>query len=215
MFVFRGLIRIECGSNESEAYKLLEKLGYVENAKRSPKLINLELPMEWKEFLFQLCIDKTDIEIQVTLLHLIILHKDVVMLENILKALNEKDLESGYFGEPIKVGDNAHNFLIEDDRWLFSANCLHLATNYFPKGLNLLLSNEVIKNVAKCLIDTKTRPPRQSVISRHVPSEENHGCFYFCCHKEKDQNGKTELVGRNSMAPLHIAARKANSVSTR
>ena len=212
---FRGLIRIECGSNESEAYKLLEKLGYVENAKRSPKLINLELPMEWKEFLFQLCIDKTDIEVQVTLLHLIILHKDVVMLENILKALNEKDLESGYFGKPIKVGDNAHNFLIEDDRWLFSANCLHLATNYFPKGLNLLLSNEVIKNVAKCLIDTKTRPPRQSVLSRHVPSEENHGCFYFCCHKEKDQNGKTELVGRNSMAPLHIAARKANSVSTR
>ena len=212
---FRGLIRIECDSNESEAYKLLEKLGYVENAKRSPKLINLELPMEWKEFLFQLCIDKTDIEIQVTLLHLIILHKDVVMLENILKALNEKDLESGYFGKPIKVGDNAHNFLIEDDRWLFSANCLHLATNYFPKGLNLLLSNEVIKNVAKCLIDTKTRPPRQSVLSRHVPSEENHGCFYFCCHKEKDQNGKTELVGRNSMAPLHIAARKANSVSTR
>ena len=178
-------------------------------------MINLELPMEWKEFLFQLCIDKTDIEIQVTLLHLIILHKDVVMLENILKALNEKDLESGYFGKPIKVGDNAHNFLIEDDRWLFSANCLHLATNYFPKGLNLLLSNEVIKNVAKCLIDTKTRPPRQSVLSRHVPSEENHGCFYFCCHKEKDQNGKTELVGRNSMAPLHIAARKANSVSTR
>ena len=212
---FRGLIRIECDSNESEAYKLLEKLGYVENAKRSPKLINLELPMEWKEFLFQLCIDKTDIEIQVTLLHLIILHKDVVMLENILKDLNEKDLESGYFGKPIKVGDNAHNFLIEDDRWLFSANCLHLATNYFPKGLNLLLSNEVIKNVAKCLIDTKTRPPRQSVLSRHVPSEENHGCFYFCCHKEKDQNGKTELVGRNSMAPLHIAARKANSVSTR
>ena len=212
---FRGLIRIECDSNESEAYKLLEKLGYVENAKRSPKLINLELPMEWKEFLFQLCIDKTDIEVQVTLLHLIILHKDVVMLENILKALNEKDLESGYFGKPIKVGDNAHNFLIEDDRWLFSANCLHLATNYFPKGLNLLLSNEVIKNVAKCLIDTKTRPPRQSVLSRHVPSEENHGCFYFCCHKEKDQNGKTELVGRNSMAPLHIAARKANSVSTR
>ena len=212
---FRGLIRIECDSNESEAYKLLEKLGYVENAKRSPKLINLELPMEWKEFLFQLCLDKTEIEVQVTLLHLIILHKDVVMLENILKALNEKDLESGYFGKPIKVGDNAHNFLIEDDRWLFSANCLHLATNYFPKGLNLLLSNEVIKNVAKCMIDTKTRPPRQSVISRHVPSEENHGCFYFCCHKEKDQNGKTELVGRNSMAPLHIAARKANSVSTR
>ena len=212
---FRGLIRIECGSNESEAYKLLEKLGYVENAQRWPNLINLELPMEWKEFLFQLCLDKTEIEVQVTLLHLIILHKDVVMLENILKALNEKDLESGYFGKPIKVGDNAHNFLIEDDRWLFSANCLHLATNYFPKGLNLLLSNEVIKNVAKCLIDTKTRPPRQSVLSRHVPSEENHGCFYFCCHKEKDQNGKTELVGRNSMAPLHIAARKANSVSTR
>ena len=212
---FRGLIRIECGSNESEAYKLLEKLGYVENAKRSPKLINLELPMEWKEFLFKLCLDETEIEVQVTLLHLIILHKDVVMLENILKALNEKDLESGYFGKPIKVEDNAHNFLIEDDRWLFSANCLHLATNYFPKGLNLLLSNEVIKNVAKCLIDTKTRPPRQSVISSHVPSEENHGCFYFCCHKEKDQNGKTELVGRNSMAPLHIAARKTNSVSTR
>ena len=60
---FRGLVRIECDSNESEAYKLLEKLGYVENAQRWlgyvknaqrwPKLINLELPMEWKEFLFQ------------------------------------------------------------------------------------------------------------------------------------------------------------------
>ena len=181
-------------------------------------MINLELPMDWKEFLFQLCFDKTEkekIKVQVTLLHLIILHKDVVMLENILKALNEKDLESHYFGKPIEVGGNAHNFLIEDDRWLCSANCLHLATKYFPEGLNLLLSNEVFKNVAKCLIDTKTSSPRQSVISRRVPSEKNHGWFCFCCHKEKDQNVKTELVVRNSMAPLHIAARKADSVATR
>ena len=181
-------------------------------------MINLELPIEWKEFLFQLSFDKTEkekIKVQVTLLHLIILHKDVVMLENILKALNEKDLESHYFGKPIKVGDNAHNFLIEDDWWLFSANCLHLATKYFPKGLNLLLSNEVIKNVTKCLIDTKTSSPRQSIISRHAAAEENHGWFCFCCHKEKDQNVKTEMVGINSMAPLHIAARKADSVATR
>ena len=222
------MIRIECDSNESEAYKLLEKLGYVENAQRWlgyventqrwPKLINLELPIEWKEFLFQFCFDKTEkekIKVKVTLLHLIILHKDVVMLENILKALNEKDLESRYFGKPIKVEDNAHNFLIEDDQWLFSANCLHLATKYFPKGLNLLLSNKVIKNITKSLIDTKTSSPRQSVISRHVTSGENHGWFCFCGHKEKDQNVKTELVGRNSMAPLHIAARKADSVATR
>ena len=222
---FRGLIRIECDSNESEAYKLLEKLGYVENAQRWlgyvknaqrwPKLINLELPMEWKKFLFQLSFDKTEkekIKVQVTLLHIIILHKDVVMLENILKSLNEKDLESCYFGKPVKVGDNAHNFLIEDDWWLFSANCLHLATKYFPKGLDLLLSNEVIKNVTKCLIDTKTSSPRQGAISIHG-TEENPGWFCFCCHK--DQNVKTELVGRNSMAPLHIAARKADSVATR
>ena len=32
------------------------------------------------------------------------------------KSLNEKDFESGYFGKTIKVGDNVHNFLIEDDR---------------------------------------------------------------------------------------------------
>ena len=225
---FRGLVRIECDSNESEAYKLLEKLGYVENAQRWlgyvenaerwPKLINLELPMEWKEFIFQLSFDETEkekIEVQVTLLHLIILHKDFVMLENILKSLNEKDLESHYIGKPIKVGDNAHNFLIEDDWWLFSANCIHLATKYFPKGLNLLLSNEVIKNVTKCLINTKTSSPQHSIISRHVASGENCGWFCFCCHKKKDQNVKTELVGRNSMAPLHIAARKADSVATR
>ena len=190
----------------------------VENAQSRAKLINLELPIEWKEFLFQLSFDKTEkekIKVQVTLLHLIILHKDVAMLENILKGLNEKDLESCYFGKPVKVGDNAHNFLIEDDWWLFSANCIHLATKYFPKGLNLLLSNEVIKNVTKPLINTKTSSPRQSVISRHVQSEENHGSFCFCCHKEKDQNVKTELVGRNSMAPLHIAARKTDSVATR
>jgi hypothetical protein len=205
-----------------EAYKFLEKLGYVENGenklKSERKLKNLELPMEWKEFRFQLCLDKTEkeeIEVQVTLLHLIILHKDVAMLNIILKALNEKDLESGYFEEIIKVGDNAHDFLIEDDRWLFGANCLHLATKYLPEGLNLLLSNKVIKNVTKCLINTRTGPLQQSVFLRHVESEESHGCFCFCCHKEKDQNVKTELVVINSMAPLHIAARKADSVSTR
>ena len=93
-----------------EAYKFLEKLGYVENGenklKSERKLKNLELPMEWKEFRFQLCLDKTEkekIEVQVTLLHLIILHKDIAMLEIILKALNEKDLESGYFEETIKA----------------------------------------------------------------------------------------------------------------
>ena len=91
--------------------------------------------MEWREFLFQLIPTENEkIEVQVTLLHLIILHKDVVMLENILKALNEKDLESRYFGKPVKVGANAHNFLVEDDRWLFRYGIFGLFLLSFPQN---------------------------------------------------------------------------------
>ena len=191
-------------SNTPEAKNLLK---YFDSPKNERKVEDLNLTPGWTKFRFRLCsvCSVPDRGAHVTLLHLVILHQDFVMLQRLI----EEDLEKGYLGEKIKFTKVPNDFrIVEDDQWLFDANCLHLASKYFPEGLNLLLSEGKVKEKAKELIDAKTRVDKQ-----HEPLTQNKGCFPFCCPKEIHPEAQTKEIVE--IAPLHIAAKKPDSISTR
>ena len=226
--IFDFRIKVECVSarnsegeevsNTPEAKNLLK---YFDSPKNERKVEDLNLQPGWTKFRFRLCqkaCSVPDRGANVTLLHLVILHQDVVMLQRLIKEITEEDLENGYLKEKIKVRQIQNEFLVEDDRWLFDANCLHLATKYFPEGLNLLLSEDKVKRKAKELIDTKTMVNSLNRLDSSIPHEqltENKGCFSFCS-KENPQETQTKEISQNiEIAPLHIAAKKPDSISTR
>ena len=195
-------------SNTPEAKNLLK---YFDSPKNERKVEDLK--PGWTKFQFRLeaCsvpdggAHVTSLHLDVTLLHLVMLHQDFVMLQ----CLIEDALEKGYLGEKIKFTKVPNDFrIVEDDQWLFDANCLHLASKYFPEGLNLLLSEGKVKEKAKELIDAKTRVDKQ-----HEPLTQNKGCFPFCCPKEIHPEAQTKEIVE--IAPLHIAAKKPDSISTR
>ena len=96
-----------------------------------------------------------------------------------------------------------------------------MASKYFPEGLSLLLSEDKVKEEAKELIDTKTRVDplmnRSNTIiaNEPEPSNKNEGCFPSCCSKEKFQEPQENSQDIIEIAPLHIAAKKPDSISTR
>ena len=204
---------VSTGNTEEEevANKILKDIK--KSTKNERKVEDLK--PGWTKFQFRLCQEAcsvtdgeahvTSLHLDVTLLHLVILHQDFVMLQRLI----EEDLEKGYLGEKIKFRKVPNDFLIvEDDQWLFDANCLHLASKYFPEGLNLLLSEGKVKEKAKELIDAKTRADKQ-----HEPLTQNKSCFPFCCPKEIHPEAQTKEIVE--IAPLHIAAKKPDSISTR
>ena len=213
--------------DKTEAKNLFKDIGYedVKNHDSTKRKVeDIKLPHEWTEFRFRICQRACMVPergAHVTLLHLVILHQDVEMLQRLIKEITEEDLEKGYLKEKIIVKKIPKEFLVEDDRWLFEANCLHLASKYFPEGLNLLLSDDKVKRKAKELIDTKTRV--DSLMNRTDSSTaneqltQNKGCFSFCCSKEIAQETQTKEISQKivEIAPLHIAAKKPNSISTR
>ena len=207
-------------SNTPEAKNLLK---YFDSPKNERKVEDLNLTPGWTKFRFRLCsvCSVPDRGAHVTLLHLVILHQDVVMLQRLIKEITEEDLEKGYLKEKIKVRKIPNEFLVEDDRWLFDANCLHLASKYFPEGLNLLLTGDKVKKEAKELIDTKTRVDPQMnrlnfiIANEPEPSTKNEGCFPSCYSKEKFQEPQENSQDMIEIAPLHIAAKKPDSISTR
>ena len=185
--------------DKTEAEDLFKDIGrYWKIPKNERKVEELNFPHGWTEFRFRICqkaCTVPDRGAHVTLLHLVILHQDVEMLQRLIKEITKEDLEKDYLKEKIKVRNIPYDFLVEDDRWLFDANCLHLATKFFPEGLNLLLSEDKVKNKAKELINTRTKADTKKLDSTsHEPSHElstqNKGCFPFCCSKDKNDEGE-------------------------
>ena len=76
-----------------------------------------------------------------TFLHMLILCKEF----DILKHICEGSL-SDEFAIPVKIDSSpplAPETVVKEDKWIFDANCLHLAAKFMPQGLELLLSNLV------------------------------------------------------------------------
>lgn len=83
-----------------------------------------------------------------TFLHMLILCKEF----DILKHICEGSL-SDEFARPVKINTCPNDpplapvTVVKEDRWIFDANCLHLAAKFMPQGLELLLSNLVDSKV--------------------------------------------------------------------
>ena len=79
-----------------------------------------------------------------TFLHMLILCKEF----DILKHICEGSL-SDEFARPVKIDSSPNDpplvpeTVVKEDKWIFDANCLHLAAKFMPQGLELLLSNLV------------------------------------------------------------------------
>ena len=207
---------------KAAAKDLFKDIGYADmknydSTKNERKVEDLKLPPEWTEFRFRICQKACKVPergAHVTLLHLVILRQDVEMLQRLIKEITEEDLKNGYLKEKINVKKIPNHFLVEDDRWFFDANCLHLASKYFPEGLSLLLSEDKVKKEAKELIDTKTRVDlSMNRLHSYEPLTQNKGSFFFCCPREIPQEPQTKDMVE--IAPLHIAAKKPDSISTR
>ena len=79
-----------------------------------------------------------------TFLHMLILCKEF----DILKHICEGSL-SDEFARPVKIDSSPNDpplvpeTVVKEDKWIFDANCLHLAAKFMPQGLELLLSKLV------------------------------------------------------------------------
>ena len=75
--------------------------------------------------------------VSLNFLHLVI----ILRQEKILKCLLEEHKTSvDNWTEKVVVTSNSKN-VIEDDSWIFEANCLHFAAKFYPKGLHILLTH--------------------------------------------------------------------------
>ena len=80
-----------------------------------------------------------------TFLHMLILCKEF----DILKHICEGSL-SDEFARPVKINTCPNDpplapvTVVKEDRWIFDANCLHLAAKFMPQGLEFLLDSQAM-----------------------------------------------------------------------
>ena len=80
-----------------------------------------------------------------TFLHMLILCKEFDILKYITDFCEGSLFDE--FARPVKINSSpndpplAPETVVREDKWIFDANCLHLAAKFMPQGLELLLSN--------------------------------------------------------------------------
>ena len=99
----------------------------------------------------QACEDRK-ISASFTFLHLLILCKDIDILNHVTKIHSASLIDE--VGRPVKILESSKEIIptsvVWRDNWIFDANCLHLAAKFMPHGLKLLLSNlDEILNIGK------------------------------------------------------------------
>ena len=86
--------------------------------------------------------ERRKISASFTFLHLLILCKDIEILNHITKIHSASLVDE--VGRPVKIESSkkiSPKSVVWRDNWIFDANCLHLAAKFMPHGLKLLLSN--------------------------------------------------------------------------
>ena len=79
-------------------------------------------------------------ELNLTLLHIIILSQMKMSMDEWMKFLGKFSIED--FREKL-VATNDHQMkkiVTKDESWIFDATCIHLAAKFNPMGLHMLLS---------------------------------------------------------------------------
>ena len=73
-------------------------------------------------------------------LHLLIIGKNFELLQYIFE--NQREVLIKELLKEVKVQDPKPKLIIEQDKWIFGANCIHLAAKFMPRGLNLILTKD-------------------------------------------------------------------------
>ena len=86
--------------------------------------------------------ERRKISASFTFLHLLILCKDIEILNHVTKIHSASLVDE--VGRPVKIESSkkiSPKSVVWRDNWIFDANCLHLAAKFMPHGLKLLISN--------------------------------------------------------------------------
>ena len=84
-------------------------------------------------------------------LHFLVIGKNVKFLQYIIENQPIQTSKDQLFKE-VLVNDPSAEMVVDQDKWILGANCIHLAAKFMPMGLNLM-SNIISTN----LLSTGTR----------------------------------------------------------
>ena len=73
-------------------------------------------------------------------LHLLIIGKNFKLLQYIFEHQQENLMKE--LLKEVSVQDPKPALIIEQDKWILGANCIHLAAKFMPKGLDLILTKD-------------------------------------------------------------------------
>jgi hypothetical protein len=72
--------------------------------------------------------------------HFLIIGKNFKLLQYIFE--NQHEVLMKELLKEVKVQDQKPKMIIEQDKWILGANCIHLAAKFMPRGLNLILTKD-------------------------------------------------------------------------
>ena len=139
-------------------------------------------------------LEDTGLRLSLNLFHLVILLRK----EDILKYLLERYSTIKEWMKPVTVNfprNYKPDNLMDYDKWICQANCLHLAAKYFPRGLQIILSHfeEIEKDQMAKMVNVTTLKASTTPLRKLI--NESH---------------KSE-----SLTPLHVASFSPVALSTR
>ena len=83
------------------------------------------------------------------LLHFLIIGKNFKFLQYIIESQPKISMDQFFKG--VLVNDPSPEMVVDQDKWILGANCVHLAAKFMPMGLNLIRSK-----ISANLLNTET-----------------------------------------------------------
>ena len=135
--------------------------------------------------------EDTGLRLSLNLFHLVILLRKEDILKFLLKLKYSDPIKQWL--RPVTV-INPKN-LLDNDKWICQANCLHLAAKYFPRGLQIILSHfeEIEKEEMAEMAKVTTLRANAGSLRRLINESHNYQC----------------------LTPLHVASSSPFALSTR
>ena len=138
--------------------------------------------------------EDTGLRLSLNLFHLVILLRK----EDILKYLLERYSAIKEWLKPVTVNfprNYKPDNLMDYDKWICQANCLHLAAKYFPRGLQIILSHfeEIEKDQMAKMVNVTTLGAKTTPLSKLINESHKSEC----------------------LTPLHVASSSPFALSTR
>ena len=138
--------------------------------------------------------EDTGLRLSLNLFHLVILLRK----EDILKYLLKKYSAIKEWLKPVTVHfprNYKPDNLMDYDKWICQANCLHLAAKYFPRGLQIILSHfeEIEKDQMAKMVNVTTLKASTTPLRKLINESHKSEC----------------------LTPLHVASFSPVALSTR